>query len=148
MRCPGGINSLAKSPQPCICERPWRQHWLKAEGFLKEREEENFRVEESNSASNEELLRRNEARALRLSVDVERLVRLIWQELGVARLASGSGLPHCERGVDKYPQVSLLLILLGWRMPLGKRRAAKKYVTKQKKRLTDKRERTPALGAS
>ncbi len=71
------MNSLAKSPQPCICERPWRQHWRKAEGFLNEREDENLRADESNSESNEELLRRNDARALRMSLQAAECVRAI-----------------------------------------------------------------------
>ena len=80
IRWPGGMNSLANKPQPCICERAWRQHWLKADGFLKESDEENLRTDESNSASKEELLRRNEARALRRSLGAAKHTPLLGQE--------------------------------------------------------------------
>ena len=81
MRWPGGIKSLAKSPQPCNCERPWRQHRLKADGFLNERDDENLKTDESNSEIKEELLRRNEARALRWSLGDANDKQLVSEEI-------------------------------------------------------------------
>jgi hypothetical protein len=80
---------------------------------LNEREEENLKVEESNSASNEELLRRNDARALRKSLNGEEFVLSLRQEVGFAGLACVSRLRCCEPDEYKIPQASLELSLLG-----------------------------------
>ena len=121
------MNSLANSPQPCICERPCRQQRLKADGFLKEREDENLNADESNSASKEELFRRNEARALRRWLGVVEAALLLAKDVAGDWIDSAS---YCTSGFnasEPFNEDELVPIsertLLGWRIPEGRRRA-------------------------